>query len=92
MAIVLSADGSSRAILPASGESFSLKELQTIVGGYIEAVRLADGRYLILNEDGKRMSLPVNDTATRALHAAGGMPHDRVVGDCLIVSLKEMGE
>lgn len=92
MAVLLSANGSSRAIVPAGGgASFKLAELHTIVGGYIQAVPLPDGRYLVCNEDGKRLELPVNEAATRALHAAGGMPSDLVVGEVLIASDQELG-
>lgn len=91
MAVLLRADGSSRAIIPTRGAAFPLAELQAMVGGYIQAVPLPDGRYLVCNEDGKRLGLPVNETATRALHAAGGLPDDRVVGDVLIASTEELG-
>jgi Domain of unknown function (DUF3846) len=92
MAVVLSPDGTSRALAPANGRaSFTLEELQTLVGGYIQAVPIGGDKYLVCNEDGKRMSLPPNAAATRALHAAGGMPDDTVVGEVLIASHAELG-
>ncbi len=66
-------------------------ELQTIVGGYIQAVPTRDGRYLVCNEDGKRLELPVNRAATIILHEAGGMPDDLVVGNVLIATTEELG-
>jgi hypothetical protein len=90
MATILRPDGSSEVLAPAGG-TFKLLELQTIVGGYIQAVGTVDGRYLICNEDGKRLNLPVNLAATIILHEAGGMPDDFVVGNVLIATKEEMG-
>lgn len=92
MATILRPDGSSEVLAPADGASFKLPELQTIVGGYIQAVGTVDGRYLICNEDGKRLGLSVNLAATIVLHEAGGMPDDFVVGNVLIATKEEMGE
>lgn len=52
--------------------AFSLADMQQLVGGYIEAVKLnpvivhENIRYcwLIINEEGKLLSLPVNKNAT----------------------------
>lgn len=87
--VILCADGSNRTVTP-TGASFTLPELQALVGGYIEVVPLHDGRYLVCNEDGKRLRLPANWAATLALHAAGGMPDDVVVGDALIATQQEL--
>ena len=73
------------------GASFTLLELQLIVGGYIEAVPTHDGRVMVCNEDGKRLNLPVNHAATLILHVAGGMPDDFVVGNVLIATKEELG-
>ena len=91
MAVATSPDGTARALEPAKGACFTLVELQTLVGGYIQAVPIGAGRYLVCNEDGKRLELPVNQAATRMLHAAGGMPDDFVVGEVLIATHAEMG-
>ena len=52
---------------PKNGTTFELEEIQKIVGGYIEIVRLNDGRIIIVNEDGLSLNLPVNIEATNIL-------------------------
>jgi hypothetical protein len=44
-----------------------LEEMHGFVGGYIELVRTLSGRVMFINEDGKRLELPVN----RKDHPAG---------------------
>ena len=45
---------------PKNDRTFELEEMQEIVGGYIEIIRLNDGRIIIVNEDGLNLNLPVN--------------------------------
>lgn len=52
---------------PKNGSTFELEELQEVVGGYIEVVRLNDGRIIIVNEEGLNLNLPVNIEATNIL-------------------------
>ena len=52
---------------PNNGSTFELEELQEVVGGYIEIVRLNDGRVIIVNEDGLSLNLPVNIETTNIL-------------------------
>ena len=52
---------------PKNGRTFELEEMQKIVGGYIELVRLNDGRIIVVNEDGLNLNLPVNIEATNIL-------------------------
>ena len=52
---------------PKNGSTFELEEMQEIVGGYIELVRLNDGRIIVVNEDGLNLNLPVNIEATNIL-------------------------
>ena len=42
----------------------SLKEAQDFVGGYVEGITFPNGDYLIVNEEGKLMGLPLNPEAT----------------------------
>jgi Domain of unknown function (DUF3846) len=72
MALILRTDGSEEEVSPASGRTFSLEELQTIVGegtdegrGYIEIVPCKDKKHIIvLNEEGKLLGLPINARAS----------------------------
>jgi len=50
---------------PPKGSTYSLQEMQTAVGGYIEIIRLGEDHLMVLNEEGKLNGLPHNDLATR---------------------------
>ena len=42
----------------------TLKAAQDFVGGYVEGITFPNGDYLIINEEGKLMGLPLNPEAT----------------------------
>ena len=42
----------------------TLKEAQEFVGGYVEGISFPNGDYLIVNEEGKLIGLPLNPEAT----------------------------
>ena len=42
----------------------TLKEAQEFVGGYVEGISFPNGDYLIINEEGKLIGLPLNPEAT----------------------------
>ena len=42
----------------------TLKDAQKFVGGYVEGITFPNGDYLIINEEGKLMQLPLNPEAT----------------------------
>ena len=52
---------------PKNGKTFALTEMQEIVGGYIEPIRLNDGRVIIVDEDVKSKDKAVNIPATNIL-------------------------
>ena len=60
-------DKDSEDYTPKNGTTFELEEMQKIVGGYIEIIRLNDGRLIIVNEEGLPQGLPVNIEATNIL-------------------------
>lgn len=64
--IIIYADGTREWVTPAKGESYTLKELQGFVGGWIEIVTLAHdaGHVLVVNEEGKLWNEPFNKDAT----------------------------
>ncbi len=62
----------------------SLETLKQAVGGYIEAVPLNEGRYLIVNEDGLALELPHNLMATTLMHMAGHHPTSSISGDAVL--------
>jgi hypothetical protein len=77
-------------IAPADGRTFQLAELQAIIGGYIEALRLDDGRWMFLNEDGKRLELVLNYAATTIM-AHRLAYDDYIVGTVVICDSVEAG-
>lgn len=91
MATLIPTVGNIQEVLPRTGEAFTLEELKAIVGGYIEVLRVAPDSVMFLNEDGKRLQLPVNFRATTLMRAAL-QPGDEIVGDVIICTLTEAGE
>lgn len=61
-----------------------LKEYQDAVGGYIEGLTLPGGGMVYVNEDGQRLGLPVNPTATRILKSVLRF-HRYIVGPVVVV-------
>jgi hypothetical protein len=103
MALLLDPDGG-RSWYPKHGAAFTLAELQTAVGGYIEAIRMPrefwitdlwrgpkEQVWLVMNEDGKRLELPPNPIGTHLLRMAGGIPGDVVVGTIVVATHTEVG-
>jgi sarcosine oxidase gamma subunit len=65
-------------IKPANGVNWSLEELQTLVGGYIEAVRIGPSKWLIVDEEGLLKNKPFNANAST-------MASCQIVGDAVMV-------
>ena len=51
-------------IIEDSKDEPTLKEAQEFVGGYVEGITFPNGDYLIINEEGKLIGLPLNPEAT----------------------------
>lgn len=89
MATLLPAAGDPRPITPANGSTFTLAELQALVGGYIEGLRTSDGHWVFVNEDGRYLDLPPNRAATLLLYPRY---RDVIVGDAVVCSPVEAGD
>jgi hypothetical protein len=74
----IKADGTVTDVIPEKGKKFTLQELQKMVGGYVERVKLPGRRVMIANEDGYAMGLPHNG---RASEIAG----TDIVGDVVLL-------
>ena len=82
---IIKADGTRINIRPENGRDFQLRELQEIVGGYIQIISLHDGRLMVLNEEGKLLALPYNNDATEiAQEAEAIFDYDFIAGDVLV--------
>jgi hypothetical protein len=90
---IIYTDGHEEEVVPANGKYFQLKQLQNIVGGYIELVSLTapmpnglenlKDLSMIINEEGKGNSLPINEKATALFQKYYGNT-DFIVGNVLI--------
>ena len=68
---------------PKNGKTFALTEMQEIVGGYIEPIRLNGGRMIIVDEDGKSKGKAVNIPATNILRR-DHYTTDYIVGTAIV--------
>lgn len=89
MATHIRANGTTEVVTPAKGGKFTLEELQSFVGGYVETIPLAAyGEVMYVNEDGKLTGLPPNAHATDIYKRHAGGVTD-IVGDVLILTPTE---
>jgi hypothetical protein len=79
MAKVIQVDGTTYEM-----ENPTLEKLQLVVGGYIEALNLGNGKYLVVNEEGLMQRLAINPSASRLW---GRGP---IVGHVVICTNKEL--
>lgn len=82
MAILIKPDGTKENV---TGKTFS--EFQELVGGYIETLSTNNGKIMLINEDGKNLGLEPNEFATMMVKL---QPSDFIVGNAIIVTLKEL--
>ena len=68
---------------PKNGKTFGLTEMQEIVGGYVEPIRLNDGRMIIVDEEGKSKDKAVNIPATNILRR-DHFTTDYIVGTAIV--------
>ena len=72
----------------------TLKELQGLVGGYIQLVEINNGikkTHIIMDEEGKLKGKPVNEEATKIwADWYGRQLPDEVVGDAVILTKKAL--
>ena len=68
---------------PKNGKTFELTEMQEIVGGYVEPIRLNDGRMIIVDEEGKSKDKAVNIPATNILRR-DHFTTDYIVGTAIV--------
>lgn len=69
----------------ATADHDSVEQMQALVGGYVEAVRLGP-LFLLLDEDGLSKKLQVNGRATRIVESLGATLMQPLVGQVAFVS------
>ena len=68
---------------PKNGKTFALTEMQEIIGGYIEPIRLNDGRVIVVDSQGKALNKAVNIPATNILRR-DHYTTDYIVGNAIV--------
>lgn len=85
-ATVISPDGEVASILLPLDDEGLPQSLRELVGGYIQAVALPGGRYMVINENGKDGPHLVNHTATIIAHEAEAIPpRDYIAGVAIVL-------
>ena len=83
-------------IIEDSKDEPTLKSAQEFVGGYVEGITFPNGDYLIVNEEGKLMNLPLNPEATLLWRATFDNDNfitgrkDFVVGPAILIKHKAL--
>ena len=90
--MIVCPEGVVQMVTPSNGTNYDLKELQKIVEGNIEIVRLDKDTVMVVNEEGKFASEPqVNSVATMIARAHIAIyPNDCIVGRVLICKSEEV--
>lgn len=85
MATLILTSGIATPVTPKNGKTFTLDEVQALVGGYVELLHLPNSNLVAYcNEDGKMEHLLPNDRFSR-------LYGDFVVGDVVMGTKKELG-
>lgn len=89
MAQIIKTTGEIVDITPKNGTDFTLEEMQSIVGGWIEIQNLNNGRKMVVDEEGKLKGYDFNLKAT-IIYREEVSPYDCIVGDALICERGEV--
>ena len=73
-------------IIDLEDKQLQLEQMQKVVGGYIEIVRLKNGWLVVCNEEGKLIGLEENPVATLVCNVNGF--NNFIVGDVIICESK----
>jgi len=87
--MIIKSDSTMKDAKPDNGNKFTLQEMQYIVNGFIEILRSPGGNYMVVNEEGLLLDLPINKKATAIYREEFG-GKDVIVGDVLICSKNQI--
>lgn len=94
--LLVSATGGVAPLAILSDTATQLKEIQDLVGGYVEAYRVPVEAFpdthitMLVNDDGKALGLSPNVAATRLMRPGAWLTHDQViVGEAILTVLDE---
>ena len=88
LSTIIRTDGTRQNIEPRNKKDFQLDELQAIVEGYIEIVRLSKTQIMVVNEEGHLQQKPYNHLATLTAYMAG--IKDIIVGNVLVCDIDKV--
>ena len=73
-------------------DNITLKEMQDIVGGYIELLPIGNEEFMVTNEEGLRLKLPINKLAKEYLLNKSPKlgEYYNIVGDVFIIHSKNL--
>jgi hypothetical protein len=97
MAKLFTTDGIEITVVPENGKSFSLKEMQMVVGGTIDILPTPGKEEIVINDEGKLIGLKENVAASRwwqHQYPIAEYPINNdglIVGNCLIGTPQEFG-
>lgn len=88
---IVKPDGSKHVITPKNGKMFELEELQELVSGYIQVIRLTDSQCMVINENGKLYGFEHNAEASVIAHSYKAIfTDDFIVGDAVIINNEQL--
>lgn len=88
MAKWIKVDGNVVEVSPKNaGRCFTLDELKSFVGGWIECITVSPKQVMVINEEGKLLNLPFNAVATESFRMAFQPTDDFIVGDALLCEI-----
>lgn len=73
-------------------DNITLKEMQDIVGGYIELLPIGNEEFMVINEEGLLLNLPINKLAKEYLLNKSPKlgEYYNIVGDVFIIHSKNL--
>lgn len=70
----------------------NLNDFHAIVGGFIEHITLRPGWGLYINDNGKYLGLPLNETASALYKLSRPSTTDYIVGPAILCGMNEEGD
>ena len=80
--VLVTSTGGMKAIMPMNGRHYSLQEMQSYVGGYIETLKVGQ-KILVMDEEGKLKGKLPNRIATGWVLQEG--INDYICGDVMLI-------
>lgn len=92
MAIIIKTTGETIEVKPKNGTDFQLKELQEVVGGYIQILHIyRTGELMVVNDEGRLEGLPRNGKATTYAKQYNAIfPNDYIAGNVLVCDQEQI--